>query len=174
MPIDVVVRKTRERLLVLIGKLSFLAPALIRLTLGVVFLQSGWGKLQTLDKVTEYFTSLGIPMPGFNARLASSTEFFGGILLLVGLGTRLAALPMGFTMVIAMITAKREEYDGPLSVLGFSEWAYLVMFLVLALIGPGALSLDALIARRFSRPVQPMPQPMIARAEAAGPSSASR
>jgi putative oxidoreductase len=162
MSIEMLVRKTRERLLALTGKLFFIAPLLLRLTVGVIFVVTGWGKLHTLDKVTEYFASLNIPMPGFNARLAACTEFFGAILMMVGLGTRLVALPMGFTMVVAILTAKREELDGLGTLLGFEEWHYLVMCIVLVLIGPGPLSLDALIARRFARPTTPVPKPMLA------------
>ena len=54
---------------------AWLSPALARLTVGVVFFQSGWGKLHSLDKVTDFFTELGIPAPYFQARLASSAEF---------------------------------------------------------------------------------------------------
>src|SRR5437667_5663404 len=105
MPLETTIKRTRERLLALVGKLSFLAPALIRLTLGVVFIQSGWGKLHNLQKITDYFNDLHIPMAALNARVAAGTEFFGGILFLVGLGTRLVSLPLAFVMVIAMITA---------------------------------------------------------------------
>jgi putative oxidoreductase len=138
----------RARLLALADKLSFVAPALIRLTLGVVFIQTGWVKLHTLPNVTGFFTELHIPLPALNARVVACTEFFGGILLLAGLGARLVSLPMAFSMLVAILTAKRENIDGIASLLGFEESAYLVMFLVIALIGPGALSLDALIARR--------------------------
>ncbi len=142
---------------------GFLGPALIRLTVGVVFIQSGWGKLHTLDDVTKLFTDLHIPMPGFNAVLASSTEFFGGILILVGLGARLVALPLAFTMVVAIITAQRDQVEGLASLLGLTEWSYLVMFLAIALGGPGALSLDALLARLFSRkPTADLPKPVLA------------
>jgi putative oxidoreductase len=161
MSIEMLARKTRERLLALTGTLFFIAPLLLRLTVGVIFVVTGWGKLHSLDKVTEYFASLDIPMPGFNARLAAGTEFFGAILMMAGLGTRLISLPMGFTMVVAILTARREELDGLHALVGFEEWHYLVMCLVLALIGPGALSLDALIARRFAGPVKPVPRPMV-------------
>jgi putative oxidoreductase len=163
MPIETTIKRTREKLLALTEKLWFLAPALIRLTLGVVFIQSGWGKLHTLDKITEYFESLNIPMPGLNARVAAGTEFFGGILLLVGLGTRLVSLPMAFVMVVALLTAKREEITSLPSLLGVGvEWDYLVMFLVIVIIGPGVLSLDALIVRRFGRTGTPvLPKPLL-------------
>src|SRR5689334_1367351 len=109
MAIETTILRVRARLLALTEKLWFLAPALIRLTLGLVFIESGLGKFNSLANVTEYFASLHIPMPGFNARLTACTEVFGGALFLVGLGTRLVSLPLAFTMVIALITAKREE-----------------------------------------------------------------
>jgi putative oxidoreductase len=132
-------------------QLSFLGPALVRLTVGVVFIGTGWGKLHSLPQVTEFFASLHIPAPAFQARLAASTEFFGGILVLVGLGTRLASLPLAFTMVVAILTAKRADIDGVSALLGLEEWSYLVMFLWLAVAGAGALSLDALLARLRGR-----------------------
>jgi putative oxidoreductase len=126
-----------------------LAPLLLRLTVGVVFVGTGWGKLHSLGDVTEFFTGLGIPFPGVNARIVAFTELAGGLLVLLGLGTRLAALPLAFTMVIAIVTAKRDAIDGLTALVGFEEWSYLVMFLVLALVGPGAWSLDALWTRRW-------------------------
>jgi putative oxidoreductase len=148
----------RERLLRLTDTLSFLAPALLRLTLGLVFIRTGWGKLQDLGQVTEMFTGLGIPLPALNARVASLTEFVGGILLLIGLGARLVALPMAFTMLVAIVTAQREEVETVVDLVALEEWSYLVMFLVIALRGPGLLSLDHWIGRRlFRRPDPNLP-----------------
>ena len=137
-------RKTAERI-------SFMGPALARLTVGLVFIGTGWGKLHSLPDVTDFFASLHIPAPGFNARLTAATEFFGGLAILLGLGTRLAALPLGFTMVIAILTAKRSDITGITSLVGFEEWSYLVFFLWLALAGAGKLSLDALLGKRRDR-----------------------
>jgi putative oxidoreductase len=142
----------RERLLHLAKRLEPLGPTLARLTLGVVFVQTGWGKLKDLDKVTGFFTELHIPMPHFNAVLAASTEFVGGLCVLLGLMTRLAVLPMAFTMVIAILTAKREQLGGIADLLGFEEWTYIVLFLWLAVSGPGPLSLDGLLAKKLVRP----------------------
>ena len=108
---------------------------------------TGWGKLHSIPDVTSFFTDLHIPAPGFHARLVAGTEFFGGLLVLVGLGTRLVSLPLAFTMVIAILTAKRPNIDGLTTLVGFEEWSYLVMFLWIALAGAGPLSLDALIGR---------------------------
>ncbi len=132
-------------------RLGFVGPALARLTVGLVFIGTGWGKLHSLPDVTDFFASLHIPAPGFNARLAASTEFFGGILVLLGLGTRLVCLPLAFTMVVAISTAKRADISGLTALVGFEEWSYLVFFLWLAVAGAGAVSLDALVARRVGR-----------------------
>jgi putative oxidoreductase len=151
----------RRRLLSLADSLAFLAPLLLRITLASVFIQTGWGKLNDLQQVTGYFTQLGIPAPGLNAAVAAGTEFFGGLLLLVGLGTRLVSLPMGFTMVVAILTAKRENLDGLTTLFGFEEWSYLVMFLTVAIVGPGGFSLDALLGRRFDgRREAELPRPL--------------
>src|SRR5206468_12859855 len=108
-------------------KLSFLGPTLARLTVGLVFIGTGWGKLHSLGDVTDFFASLHIPAPGFNARLAAATEFFGGIAVLVGLGTRLAALPLGFTMVVAILTAQRGDITGLTALVSLEGWSYLVV-----------------------------------------------
>jgi putative oxidoreductase len=141
----------RSRSLQAVNKVSFLGPFLIRLTVGLVFVSTGWGKLHGLDDVTGFFETLGIPFPALNAAVVAGTEFFGGLLILVGLGSRLVALPLAFTMVIAILTAKWAEVDGLNTLVGFDEWSYLVMFLAIAIGGPGALSLDAVLSRWFAR-----------------------
>jgi putative oxidoreductase len=143
--------RIRDRLHTLARRLGPLGPTLARLTIGLVFIGTGWGKLHTLSDVTEYFSSLGIPSPGLNAHVAAATEFFGGILVLVGLATRIAVLPMAFTMVIAILTAKRGDIHGVTDLVGFEEWSYLVLMLWLAVAGAGPLSLDRLIAPRLDR-----------------------
>src|SRR5436305_1943538 len=132
-------------------RVAFIGPTLARLTVGLVFIGTGWGKLHSLGDVTDFFASLHIPAPGFNARLAAATEFFGGIAVLVGLATRLAALPLGFTMVVAILTAKRGDITGLTALVGFEEWSYLVFFIWLAVAGAGPLSLDALFWRKRDR-----------------------
>jgi putative oxidoreductase len=157
MPIVTLLETTRERLLALAHRLSFLAPLLIRVTVGVVFIQTGWGHLSHMsDTIAAFRDDFGVPLPELNARIASCTEFFGGILILLGLGARLAALPMAFTMLVAIATAKRGQlqgfsFDSFTTLLGFEEWSYLVMFLVIAIIGPGRVSIDAVIARRLAK-----------------------
>jgi len=127
--------------------LRWLSPAIARLTVGLVFFQSGWGKLHDLEKVTAYFTELGIPNPAFQARFASTAEFVSGGLLLLGLATRFAVVPLIVTMCVAIRTAQWENVDGIGSLVGLLEFSYIALLVWLGTDGPGPLSLDRLIAR---------------------------
>jgi putative oxidoreductase len=139
----------RARLLDRVNKLSWLGPLLMRLTLGLVFIGTGWGKLHNLDNVTQFFAELHIPAPHLNAVLAATTEFVGGLCMVAGLMTRLAALPLAFTMLIAIVTARRGDVDGVIALAGLVELVYLVGFVWIALAGPGPVSLDRLLAGRL-------------------------
>lgn len=129
-------------------KLNWFPVLLARISLGSVFILSGWGKLHSLDKVTEFFTELGIPFASFNAGLVGLTEFTCGILILIGLLTRLASIPLIATMVVAIITAKREDIGGITDLLALEEFVYIVIFLWFLVQGAGKISIDNLICRR--------------------------
>jgi putative oxidoreductase len=129
------------------GALRWLSPTIARLTVGLVFFQSGWGKLHNLEKVTGYFTDLGIPHPAFQARFASTAEFVCGGLLLLGLATRFAVVPLIVVMCVAIRTAQWENVDGLGSLVGLLEFSYIALLVWLGTDGPGPLSLDRLIAR---------------------------
>ena len=144
---DSFLTRLRSTGLDLAQRLSWLPPTLARHSLGVVFIGTGWGKLHSLDKVTGFFTELGIPAPGFNATLAASAEFVCGGLLLIGLLSRLAAIPLAFTMLVAIATAKRGDLNGISDLFGFEEWLFIVLAIWIAVAGPGPLSLDALLGR---------------------------
>jgi hypothetical protein len=61
--------------------LTWLGPLLARITVGWVFLWSGWGKLNNLPQITENFIGWGIPFPHILTPLTSGIEFFGGLFL---------------------------------------------------------------------------------------------
>ncbi len=133
--------------------LSFLAPLLTRLTLGYEFFLTGRGKLEHLDNFAGFLTALGVPFPAANAALVSRIEYYGAILLVVGLATRLASLGLLSTMVVALLTADRSSFvqswnpsadQGPLDI---ASYVNLVFLLWLVFFGPGLASLDALIGR---------------------------
>lgn len=133
------------------SSLGWLSPTLARLTVGIVFFQSGWGKLHDLEKVTDFFTQLGLPMPGFQAVLASTSEFVCGGLLLLGLATRFAVVPLIITMMVAIRTAQWENVDGLGSLVGLLEFSYIALLMWIGTYGAGPLSLDWLIARLARR-----------------------
>jgi putative oxidoreductase len=132
--------------------LSSAALLLVRLSVGVVFAMTGWGKLHHLDDIIEFFRSLGIPAPELQAPFVAGLELVGGSLLVVGLCSRLFAAPLTGTMVVAIATAKKDEIESLTDVLGFIEWHYLVFFAVIVLCGPGRLSIDHLLVRRLFKP----------------------
>lgn len=136
--------------------LRWLPPTVARLTLGWVFVESGWGKLKNLPKVVAFFTDLGIPAPRIQAPLAAGTEFVCGVLLLLGLATRLASLPLIGTMIVAILTARRSEVTGISDVFGFIEYLYIALCLWLGAYGAGPISVDAVVARRLESSERPL------------------
>lgn len=131
----------------LAAALAWLPPATARVGVGWLFVQTGWGKLNDLEQVAGFFAGLGLPAPGFHAGLVAGTELTCGALVLVGLATRLAAVPLAITMLVAIRTALWEQVDSLASLFGLTEMLYAVIFAWLATAGPGPVSLDRLIAR---------------------------
>jgi putative oxidoreductase len=150
-------RRGRAVALKLAGALAFLAPLITRLVMGQVFYQTGSGKIENFANTVSFFTELGIPLPEANAFFVSRLEFWGGLLLLVGLATRLVALGLASTMVVALLTADRASFLEALRGTGDSgltdvvPFVYLLFLGWLVLAGPGVVSLDALVARWLDR-----------------------
>ena len=138
------------------GKISLLqSPFLlaIRLYWGWQFAQSGWGKLHNLAKITDYFRSLNIPFPAANAHFIAGLEFFGGLLLILGLGTRLVGLLLAANMMVAYWTA---DHDALVSIISdpgkfyvADPYTFLFASLLVLIFGAGLLSFDALIMKRL-------------------------
>ena len=122
---------------------------LIRLYWGWQFWQSGVGKLHDISKTVDFFTSLGIPLPAFNAHFVALLEAGGGILLFVGLASRLIALPLAFDMIVAYVTADREALGSIISDPGkfynADPFTFLLSSLIILAFGPGWFSLDTII-----------------------------
>jgi putative oxidoreductase len=137
----------RRAVLAVATRAAFVPATLARASVGWVFVESGWGKLHHLEKVIGFFRSLGIPRPEIQAPFAAGTELACGALLLAGLLTRLAALPLVVVMVVAIVTAKKDDIGSASDLFGLAEYLYILLLLYLAANGPGPLSLDKLIAR---------------------------
>lgn len=151
------------------------ATLLIRLIVGWVFLASGLIKFLYPNQGVGRFTKLGIPAPDILAPFVGVVEIVAGTLCVLGLLTRLAALPLIADMVVAITTSKLPLLTGPgpepvsaAPQTGFWAFAYqarLDMTLLLAacfllIVGAGAWSVDAWLARR--RQVQAPEQGVIA------------
>lgn len=131
----------------------------VRLYWGYGFAVSGWGKLSHIDDVAAWFGGdLGIPLPYANAVAAATTELVGGVLLFVGLGSRLITVPLAVVMTVAFLTSDfggiqslwmtEEACKASETCVPFEEaapFSYLWAALIVMLWGPGPLSADALI-----------------------------
>jgi len=155
----------RTRALSTLDRFSWVGPLALRLSLGAVFLGTGWGKIHNLGQVTGFLTELGIPFPAWHATIVSLIELVGGSLILLGLFTRFAVLPLMAVMAVAILTAKRPEIDGIRSLLAFDEFTYLAGFLWLFVAGAGKASLDALLFGRKKGLPGPLLRPRGAQAE---------
>jgi putative oxidoreductase len=126
---------------------AWAGPLVMRLVVGYVFMLTGWGKLNNLPQMIQNFTEWGIPLPKLLTPFVSGVEFFGGILLILGLFTRIPAAMLAVVMLVAIKAAKWENVDSLETLLGFEEATYFAAFLWLAIAGPGAASLDRLLLR---------------------------
>src|SRR5580704_14829678 len=118
----------------------------VRLYWGWQFMQTGWGKLHNLSHVTEFFSSLGIPAPGLMAPAISCLEFFGGILLIVGLASRFTGFLLACNMFVAYVTADREAlwsfFKDPGKFYVADPFTFLFISLIVLVFGAGVLSHD--------------------------------
>jgi len=140
-----------KKFFALLTKTQPLALLLARVTIGITFAQTGWGKLHSLDQVTEYFRSLGIPAAEIQAPFVASVEFICGSLILVGFATRLASFPLVGTMVVAILTAKIQDLMTWTDLFGFIEFLYVVILVTLITQGPGLFSLDHLFSKKMRK-----------------------
>ena len=153
MPAPVGVQRLLNLGLRVAAVLAFLPPLLTRLVMGQAFYFAGRGKLANPGGIVEFFTGLGIPFPGANAAFISRLEYYGGMLLIAGLATRVVAFLLSSTMVVALMTADKGDFLGALK--GTTEkgltdvvpFVFLMFLLWLVIFGPGIVSLDTLLRR---------------------------
>ncbi|HSB64677.1 MAG TPA: DoxX family protein [Thermoanaerobaculia bacterium] len=149
-PTDLYLKTTAlaEKVFAPFGSLFILV---LRLVWGWQFLTTGLGKLQNHARVTDFFTSLGIPMPGLNAWFVGGLETVGGALLLLGLFSRPIAFLLTGNMFVAYLTGDRPALLGVFSNLDAFQKAdpfmYLLVSALVLTLGPGAISLDRLLTK---------------------------
>jgi len=128
-----------------VGRAADLGPLLIRLGVGAVFAVHGWQKLNDgVSNFAGFLESLNVPLPDIVAWLQVVAEGVGGVLLVLGLFTRLATLPLIVTMVGAILLVKVDVGFVEPGVTGAElEVALLAGLLGLLFLGPGRYSLDS-------------------------------
>ena len=126
-----------------------IALSVLRIVVGIVFVVHGFGKLMTgFGTVSESFAEMGIPLPLVSAIMVALAEVVGGLALAAGFYTRLATVPLIVTMLVAMIMVHLRN--------GFfiynSGYEYtlvlLVVLVVIAVTGPGAIAVDNLLGKK--------------------------
>ncbi len=128
-------------------RLQVAARTLLRLAFGFLFLAHGWQKFfqYTIEGTTAAFGQMGVPAAGLIAPVAATLEIVGGAAIILGLLTRVFAGLLGLQMVAALFMVHAPagvfvENSGFELVLALAAGA-----LALFLVGPGRISLDALI-----------------------------
>ncbi len=152
-------RRLYDRFFDLISYLQSPFLLLVRLYWGWQLIQSGWGKLHHLSNVTDFFTSLGLPLPAQTALAISCLEFFGGIFLAIGLLSRLTALAMTINLIVAYITADREAlfsiFSDPDKFYAAAPYTFLIASLIILIFGSGKFAVDALLGFRSGTSIVP-------------------
>lgn len=133
---------------------NFLKPFFllaIRLFFGWEFFKAGLGKLDDIGSLAGYFETLNIPAPHFSAYLAAITELVGGVLLMIGFASRLIAIPLIITMIVALFTAhfdiSSKLFDDPVRFISQAAFVFLMASATILVFGPGAISIDGALKR---------------------------
>lgn len=132
------------------------ATILIRLTVGGVFLSEGIQKFvypATLG--AGRFAEIGIPAPGVMGPFVGVVETACGALILLGLATRVAAVPLVIDMLVAIGTTKvpilLSRGLWPMAHEARTDWSMLLGVVFLLIVGAGPWSLDARLVKDGSR-----------------------
>jgi putative oxidoreductase len=135
--------------------LQSLVLFVIRLYWGWEFFLTGKGRLMNQEKVTQFFQSLGLPFPHQQVIFVGTMECLGGLLLLLGLASRLISIPLMILLTVAYLTADLDSvkmiYADPDKFLSAAEFLFLFAVVIIFAFGPGKFSFDWFIARKFGR-----------------------
>src|SRR5918997_2670391 len=125
------------------------APLVVRVLVGVIMAAHGWQKLQGGPSgFGQALAGLGVPLPELMAYVVTFVELVGGVLLIVGLLSRLAALLLTINLVVAILLVKVNIglIAAPQQGAGAElDLALIAGFLVILLMGPGSVSLDRVL-----------------------------
>ncbi len=139
----------------MVGNRAHLVPLIIRIGVGLAFFFSGLQKLLGIAGTVGFFGTLGLPIPGVTAPFIGIVECFGGLALLLGIGTRLASVLLICDMTVAILAARLPGAQGLLAQGLPNGWAAVRTELLLGLgclallfTGPGSTSLETNVLKR--------------------------
>jgi putative oxidoreductase len=135
-----------------LGRAADLGPLFIRLGVGLIFAWHGWAKFDSgVSNFAGSLTSLNVPFPEVVAWLQVIGEGVGGLLLIVGLFTRLVTFPLITILVGAILLVKVDLGFVGVDTPGYEyDIALIAGLLGLLFIGPGRLSLDGALGLETS------------------------
>jgi putative oxidoreductase len=123
----------------------------LRVVWGWGFFLSGRGKLENFQRTVSFFHDLHIPMPTANAALVACVECFGGLLLLLGVGSRAVAFMLTMNMLVAYLTTEHEALAKlwndatPSGIIAADPFWFLFAAVIVLTLGPGWFSVDAVV-----------------------------
>jgi putative oxidoreductase len=129
----------------------------IRLYWGWQAAQDGWGKLTHLGRVTQFFASLNLPAPGLTALAVATIEFAGGILLALGIASRLVSLVLFVNMTMAYLSVPDDRANfshilsNPSDFYNATPYTYWFAALLILILGPGGVAVDTPIKCWFDK-----------------------
>jgi putative oxidoreductase len=128
-----------------LSRISSLAPLVLRLAIGGLMTYHGFDKLRGgIEGVEAMFTMMDVPAPALTAPLVTALEIIGGLALLAGIGTRLAAASLAGVLTGALLFVKTDLgiiSSGPMPGAEL-DIALLAGLVALLLLGPGNVSAD--------------------------------
>ena len=155
-PVPTLIIRLYEKLICFAGCLKSAVLLALRLTWGWQLLESGYGHLTHIQNTIDAFRGWGVPFPTFNVYLSGSMELTGGLLLILGLATRVISIPLVFNFIVAYLSASRdtfkEIFSGQLQkgyddFINDAAFPMLMLALIMLAFGPGKASIDYLLKR---------------------------
>ena len=137
----------------------------LRLIIGFGFMAHGWAKWSRgAEKFGELLQQIGLPFPGFTARVVTFLEFFGGMAILAGILVALVSVPLVISMLVATFAVQLKYGFSSINTIGLTKTGpvfgppgyeinllYIAALRLVALSNPTPLSVDRWLARRRLR-----------------------
>ena len=118
-----------------------------RILMPILFIVAGWGKINGYAGTQQYMEAMGVP--GFFLPLTILLEFGGGLAILFGFFTRTTALITAVFTVLTALLFHANFAEGANSIMFMKNFSIAGGFLLLAITGPGAYSIDRLLGKKW-------------------------